>query len=64
MFHQMIGMWVLRRAYRLATADDGRPLQARFKGEAKRILVGAAITFLLLLLGLIVAIVLLVTLVT
>ena len=54
MLHKLIGMWVLRRAYRLATADDGRPLQARFRGEAKRILVGAAITLGLLILGVIV----------
>ena len=53
MFHRLIGMWVLRRAYRLATADDGRPLQARLRGEAKRVLVGAAITVLLLILGVI-----------
>jgi hypothetical protein len=64
MVHRLIGMWVLRRAYRLATADDGRPLQARFKGEAKRILVGAAITLSLLMLGVILLIVLLISLAT
>ncbi len=57
-------MWALRRAYRLATADDGRPLRARLTGEARRILVGAAITLLLLLLGAIVLVVLLVSLAT
>ncbi len=58
MIHRLIGMWVLRRAYRLATADDAGPLRARLTGEAKRILVGAAVTVSLLLLGLIVLIVL------
>jgi hypothetical protein len=62
MFHRLIGMWVLRRAYRLATANDGRPLGARLTGEAKRLLVGAAITLALLLLGLIVLVVVLVSL--
>ena len=37
-------------------ADDGRPLQARLRGEAKRIFIGAAITVLLLVLGVIVLI--------
>ena len=55
-------MWVLRRAYRLATVDDGRPLRARLTGEARRILIGAAITLALLVLGVIVLIALLVTL--
>jgi hypothetical protein len=64
MFHRLIGMWVLRRAYRLATADDGRPLQVRFRGEAKRLLVGAAVTLSLLLLGLILLIVLLIVIAT
>lgn len=64
MVHRLIGMWVLRRAYRLVTADDGRPLRARLTGEAKRILVGAGITLSLLLLGLIVLVVLLVSLAT
>jgi hypothetical protein len=64
MVHKLIGMWVLRRAYRLATADDGRPLQARLRGEAKRIFLGAAITISLLLLGLIVLVVLLIWLAT
>jgi hypothetical protein len=64
MFHRLIGMWVLRRAYRLATADDGRPLQVRLRGEAKRVLVGAAITISLLMLGLVLVIVLLISLAT
>ncbi len=62
MFQRLIGMWVLRRAYRLATADDGRPLTARLTGEAKRILIGAAITLSLLVLGVILLIVLLISL--
>ena len=48
MLHRLIGMWVLRRAYRLLTVDDGRPLRARLTREAKRILIGAAITLALL----------------
>jgi hypothetical protein len=64
MVHKLIGMWVLRRAWRLATANDGRPLQARMRGEAKRILIGAAITVLLLILGLILLIALLIALAT
>jgi hypothetical protein len=64
MVHKLIGMWVLRRAWRLATANDGRPLQARMRGEAKRILIGAAITVLLLILGLILLIALLIVLAT
>ena len=57
MFHRLIGMWVLRRAFRLLTADDGRPLRARLTQEAKRILVGAAITLALLVVAAIVEVV-------
>jgi hypothetical protein len=60
--YRFIGMWVLRRAYRIVTADDPRPLAARVGAEGKRILVGAAITLALLFLGVIVLIALLVTL--
>jgi hypothetical protein len=42
-------MWALRRAVRLLTADDPRPLGTRLTAEAKRILIGAAITLALLL---------------
>jgi hypothetical protein len=49
--YRFIGMWVLRRGYRLVTADDPRPLAARLGAEGKRILVGAAITLGLLILG-------------
>ena len=48
MFHGMVGMWALRRAIRLLTADDPRPLSTRLTAEAKRILIGAAITLALL----------------
>ena len=51
MLYKFIGMWVLRRAYRIVTADDPRPLAARVGVEGKRILLGAAITLALLVLG-------------
>ena len=54
MVYQWVGMWAIRRAYRLLTADDPRPLPQRFGHEARRILVGAALTLGLLLLGAIV----------
>jgi hypothetical protein len=44
MLQGMVGMWALRRAARLLTADDPRPLRIRLTAEAKRILIGAAIT--------------------
>jgi hypothetical protein len=59
----LVGMWALRRAVRLLTADDPRPLRERLTREAKRILVGAAITVVLLLVGVIVLIALLIVLV-
>jgi hypothetical protein len=62
--YRFIGMWVLRRAYRILTADDPRPLAARVGAEGKRILVGAAITLALLFLGVIVLIAVLVALAT
>ena len=55
---------MLRRAIRLLTEDDGRPLQARLTHEARRILVGAAITLALLVVAAVVLIVVLVVLVT
>ena len=64
MLYRFIGMWAIRRAYRLLTAEDGRPLKARLTREAKRILVGAAITLALLVIAAIVLIVLLVVAVT
>jgi hypothetical protein len=64
MIYRFLGIWVLRRAYRLLTADDGRPLRARLTREARRILVGAAITLALLVVLAVVLIVLLIVLVT
>ncbi|MGH3081148.1 MAG: hypothetical protein ACRDNH_08445 [Gaiellaceae bacterium] len=64
MIHRLIGFWVLRRAVRIFTADDPRPLSERLTREARRILVGAALTLLLLIVGAIVLIVLLIALVT
>jgi hypothetical protein len=48
MLKGMAGMWALRHAARLLTADDPRPLGARLTEEAKQILMGAAITLALL----------------
>jgi hypothetical protein len=63
-FHRLIGMWVLRRAWRLLTADDPRPITERLTRETKRILVGAAITVALLFVGAIALIALLIALAT
>jgi hypothetical protein len=52
--HRLIGLWVLRRALRLLTADDAGPLRARLTREAKRILIGAAITLVLIVVAVIV----------
>ena len=51
MIYRFLGMWAIRRAYRLLTADDARPLKARLTHEAKRILLGAAITLALIVVG-------------
>ena len=64
MFHRLIGIWVLRRAWRLLSADDPRPITERLTREAKRILVGAAITVALLFVGAIALIGLLIALAT
>ena len=64
MIHRFIGFWVLRRAFRLLTADDPRPLSVRLTREAKRILIGAAITAALLLVGVVVLIAVLIALAT
>ncbi len=64
MVHRLVGFWVLRRAFRILSADDPRPLSARLTHEARRILVGAAITLALLVLGAIVLLGLLVAAVT
>ena len=60
MVYRLVGFWVLRRAYRILTADDPRPLPARLTQSARRILLGAAITLALLVLGAILLLVLLV----
>ena len=57
-------MWAVRRAYRILTAEDPRPLAARLGAEGKRILVGAAITLALLILGVVVLIAVLIALAT
>ena len=64
MLYRFIGMWALRRAYRILTVDDPRPLAARVGAEGKRILVGAAITLALLFVGVILLLGLLVALAT
>jgi hypothetical protein len=51
MVYRLVGFWVLRRAFRILSADDPRPLPARLTREAKRILVGAAVTLALLFLA-------------
>ena len=56
MIQGLVGMWALRRAVRLLTADDPRPLRERLTREAKRILLGAAITAALLVVGFVVLI--------
>jgi hypothetical protein len=62
--YSFIGMWVLRRASRILTADDPRPLAARLGTEGKRILVGAAITLGLLILAAVALIAVLISLAT
>jgi hypothetical protein len=58
--YRLVGVWALRRAYRLLTADDPRPLPQRLGHEARRILIGAALTLGLLILGAIVLVVVLI----
>ena len=60
MVYRLVGFWVLRRAFRILSADDPRPLPQRLTHEARRILLGAASTLALLVLGAIVLLVLLV----
>jgi hypothetical protein len=62
--HRLVGFWVLRRALRIFTADDPRPLRERLTREAKRILIGAAITVALLLAGTALLIALFIALIT
>ena len=64
MVYRLVGMWAVRRAYRILTAEDPRPLAARLGAEGKRILVGAAITLALLIVGVIALIAVLIALAT
>ena len=64
MIHRLLGLWVLRRAFRLLTADDPRPLRARLTREAKRILVAAALVLAVIVAAVILFIVLLTAAVT
>ena len=64
MIYRFLGIWVLRRAFRLLTADGDRPLRDRLTREARRILVGAAITLALLVVAAVVLIAVLIALVT
>ena len=64
MIHRLIGFWVLRRAFRLLTAKDGGPLSTRLTRAGKRILIGAAITLALIVVGVIVLIAVLVAVAT
>ena len=56
MVYQFFGMWAIRRAIRIFTADDPRPVRERLTHEARRILVAAAITVGVIVLGVIVLI--------
>ncbi len=64
MIYRFLGLWVLRRAFRILTASGGGPLRARLTREARKILLGAAITLALLVAGVIVLIVVLIAAVT
>jgi hypothetical protein len=62
--YRFLGLWAVRRAIRLLTADDPRPLRERLTREAKRILVGAAITLALLVVAVVALIAVLIALAT
>ena len=64
MLYRLIGFWVVRRAYRIVTADDPRPLAGRLGAEGRRILIGAAVTLVLLTLSVKLLIALLIALAT
>lgn len=64
MIHRFLGLWVLRRAFRLLTADDPRPVRARLTREAKRILLAAAVLLAAIVAGAILLIALLIVAVT
>ena len=56
MVYRLVGIWAIRRAIRIVTADDPRPLSRRLTHEARRILLAAAITIGVIVLGVIVLI--------
>jgi hypothetical protein len=62
--YRFLGLWVVRRAIRLLGADDPRPLRERLTREARRILVGAAITLALIAVGVVALIAILIALAT
>jgi hypothetical protein len=62
--YRFLGLWAIRRAFRLLTADDPRPLRERLTREAKRILVGAALTLAILVVAVVAAIAVLIALAT
>jgi hypothetical protein len=62
--YRFLGVWAVRRAIRLLTADDPRPLCERLTLEAKRILVGAAITLALVVVAVVALIAVLIVLAT
>jgi hypothetical protein len=64
MLYRFLGLWAVRRAIRLLTADDPRPLRERLTREAKRVVVGAAITLVLLVVGVVALIAVLIALAT
>jgi hypothetical protein len=58
--HRFLGFWLLRRAFRLVTADDPRPLRERLTREAKRVLVAAALLVVAVVFALVILVVVLV----
>ena len=64
MLFRFLGFWVVRRAFRLLTADDSGPLATRLTREGKRVLLGAALTLALVAVGVIVLIAILIVAVT
>ena len=44
LIYRWLGFWAIRRAYWLLLANDPRPMRERLTHEARRLLVGAAIT--------------------
>jgi hypothetical protein len=54
--YRLVGMWAIKRAIRILREDDAGPLSQRLTREARRILVGAAITVAVLVVGVVVLI--------